>query len=124
MAKELKFVLEMKGESELLDLFISRLVGGVSFDFEYLLPDMGSPVTIKDQVLCTNEDFSPIRLETRGVGSHAKEMLVITTQDNDLLMSMAERRRPLKIDMTKDKEGIIKITNADDEVYRLIIKLM
>lgn len=115
--QKLRFTIQQTGLQKLIELFSKRL-NGRAFAFEYTLPDVGQPITIENQKL-SNDLADPIRLEYRDKSGCRCECLVFVVDDPDDLMIPVPGMF-VEVDLRKEQEGIIKVTNNDGEKYRFI----
>ena len=111
-----KFVLSYNDESLLIG-FLLKLLSDKTFDFTYKFEEMGGePIVISKQKLLSETEY-PIRIEERGKGRRKKEEIVLVTNQDDLIISISEWRKPLFVDLAEKDNGKISITNADGDVY-------
>jgi hypothetical protein len=119
-SQDKKVTLLKYGNERLAIELLTRLLSGRLFNFSYKQANESpkNPILIEGQKLCKEND-DPIRLETRKMGGRKTECLVIDVEDNPigLLVSVSNWDKPLKIDITNESAGIVKITNGDGDLY-------
>lgn len=119
MTNPVRFILKVGGEQRPIEILRSILEGRL-FDFESRTADFqGVPIIYKDQRL-SDTGLCPIHLERRGRGG--KRLLVFIVDDpDDLLISVAGWQEAVEIDLSREGQGEITITNSLGDWYQFRI---